>query len=472
MKISFIILISLLICLYCIEIDFNIVYNSNSEGNQFINLINNAFLEVNISFGSHEDTFKAELDLDSYCITIPGIELQDENVKKFNKSLSTTFKEIEKLGLIFFEKFYSGVIGEDTIKLGKCESINNIKFVVASEYSYNRENSLSYIGLGLSTNQVNLANINILEQLKNKSIIDSQLWFLEFDDYNKGKFVLGKFPHEINTKYKEKDIYSTYLKKSISDTYRMEFDEIYYGNLNKYENRKSIQDHKETVISLSTRLIYSTYEYGEIIDNNFFRKKIEEKKCFRGKISENSEYIYYYCQKNINIDEMENLNFYIRNTNMTFTLTPKDLFYEHNDYIYYLVVYKPFNIDDTDKDTEWRLGLQFLQKYTLTFDRNDRIAYYYSKIDNNDENDKENNNNKDDDKKNDGKQKDKDSSNSTKYIIIIVILIVIFICCIAFLVYYIMKIKPRKVKANELDEGYDYEAKKDNENGKDNYLIN
>ena len=35
-----------------------------------------------------------------------------------------------------------------------------------------------------------------------------------------------------------------------------------------------------------------------------------------------------------------------------------------------------------------------------------------------------------------------------------------------------MKIKPRKVKVNELNEGYNFEAKKDNENGKDNYLIN
>ena len=92
-----------------------------------------------------------------------------------------------------------------------------------------------------------MANINILEQLRNKSIIDRQLWYLEFDDYNKGKFVLGKFLHEIKTKYKEKDIYSTNLKKSVLDTYRMEFDEIYYGDLNKYENRKSMKDHKEAV---------------------------------------------------------------------------------------------------------------------------------------------------------------------------------------------------------------------------------
>ena len=473
MKISFIIFLFLFILLFCLETDFNIVYNSNYEGSQFINLINNVFLEVNISFGSHEDTFKAELDLESYCITIPGIELENENIKKFNKSLSTTFKEKEKLNFIFLEKFFSGLIGEDTIKLGNSRSIKNIRFVIAYEYSYSFQNSFSYIGLGLSTNQINLAGINILEQLKNNSIIDKQLWYLEFEDYNKGKFVLGKYPHEINTNYKEKDKYQTYLQKTNLDSYRIKFDEIYYGYLNNYENRIVMQEHKETVILLSTRLIYSTYEYGESIYNKFFRKKIEEKKCFIGKISEDSEYSCFYCQKNININEMENLNFYIRDTNMTFTFTPKDLFYEHNDYFYYLVVYKQFNIDDSDKDTEWKLGLQFLQKYVLTFDRNDRIVYYYSKNDfdddgGNNNKDDDGNNNKDDDKKDGEKSKD----NNSTYIIIIVLLIVIFICSIAFLVLYIKKIKPRKVKANELDEGYDYETKKESENGKDNFLIN
>lgn len=41
--------------------------------------------------------------------------------------------------------------------------------------------------------------------------------------------------------------------------------------------------------------------------------------------------------------------------------------------------------------------------------------------------------------------------------------------CLIF-VFYILKIKPRKVKVNELDEAYDYETK-DKDKGKD-YLIN
>ena len=65
-----------------------------------------------------------------------------------------------------------------------------------------------------------------------------------------------------------------------------------------------------------------------------------------------------------------------------------------------------------------------------------------------------------------------DNSNSTKYIIIIVCLCVVFIFCIGLLVFYILKIKPRKKKANELDEGYDYETQKDNEQGNSPLMVN
>ena len=76
---------------------------------------------------------------------------------------------------------------------------------------------------------------------------------------------------------------------------------------------------------------------------------------------------------------MENLNFVLKEKNITFTLEPKDLFYEENDYLYYLIVYKNFEIDDANKDTEWIFGLQFLQKYNIVFNRDDKIAYFYNK---------------------------------------------------------------------------------------------
>ena len=281
----------------------------------------------------------------------------------------------------------------------------------------------------------NFKNLNLLGQLKNNSIIEKQLWYLDFTDYNKGKFVIGKFPHEVkNETYKEKDRYTSNFVRTNYYPYRIEFSEIYYGNLNKYNEREVMKDHNEAIITINTRLIYSTNEYAELIHNKFFGKKLDDKICFREKLNQNSQYYFHYCYKDkVDINEMDNINFYIRDTNMTFVLTPKDLFYEHDEYLYFLVVNKELRDYNTDKDTEWRLGLQFLQKYTLTFDRNDKLFHYYKVSSEN----KEDNNDNDSQEKNEGEKKRKNgkNDNNNKYIIIIILLVVVFVVCVSFLFF-------------------------------------
>ena len=446
MKIKYLILFSLFINLLCIDADFNVIYKSSSTGNQFMNLIKNLYIEVELSIGSNEQKFKSELDITNYLITVPDIQFNRTDIERFNKSTSTSFTFIQDLGNYFIERIYGGFIGQDTIKIGKSESINNFKFVVGSNYLFT-SGSYSYIGLKMVTNQGGLFNVNLLEQLKNNSIIDKELWYLDFTDYNSGKFVVGKFPHELDdTIYKEKDLYQTNFDAESYSAYPIKFDEIYYGNLKNYNERKLIEDHNNAHISINTRLIYCTSQYADIIHKNFFNKKLDDKVCFREKLDEHDSYYYLYCYKNkININEMDNLNFYIRDTNTTFTLTPKDLFYEHDECLYFLVVYKETNhILDDDEEVDWTLGLQFLQKFTMAFDPGDRIFYYYNIV-------KDNNNNKENENETNHK--------NLKYIIIIILLVILFVGCTTFLIFYIIKIKPRKVKVNELDENYDYETK-------------
>ena len=57
-----------------------------------------------------------------------------------------------------------------------------------------------------------------------------------------------------------------------------------------------------------------------------------------------------------------------------------------------------------------------------------------------------------------------------KYIITISVLSVVFLASIGTLIFYIIKIKPRKRKANELDDTFDYQEKKTEEG--DSKLIN
>ena len=155
---------------------------------------------------------------------------------------------------------------------------------------------------------------------------------------------------------------------------------------------------------------------------------------------------------------MENVNFEIphQNGNMTFVLEPKDLFYEYKDVLYFLIIYKP-DYYIGDKDIYWIIGSVFLQKYLLTFNRKEKLIYFYKKkIDqiNNDGNNNPKNPN------------EKEGEQDTKYIIIIAVISVLLIACIAILIIYITKKIPRKKKANELDDDFEYQTTPNKEGGK------
>ena len=173
MKAYLLIFLSSITLLNCIDSDFNVVYISNSE-NEFIKYVSDIYIEIDISFGSNEDKFKSELDISSFLTVVSGVEVENANIKKFDQSLSTTFTKKRNKVTYFFEKFYEGIIGEDTIKLGESESIKDISFAVASSWNYNI-NSGCYIGLSFKTQQIDLSGLNLLEILM-IIIKESLLW--------------------------------------------------------------------------------------------------------------------------------------------------------------------------------------------------------------------------------------------------------------------------------------------------------
>jgi hypothetical protein len=244
-----------------------------------------------------------------------------------------------------------------------------------------------------------------------------------------------------------------YIAKTHSSyIYALKLQEIYYGKTEKYDNRISGDSLHTTIrFDLNTRLIQCTYDFGIILHNKFFEQKIKNKVCKDGMID--TLYKYYYCEKGkININEMENINFVtdIQSDNMTFVLEPKDLFFEHNDLLYFLVIYKVEDYE-TSPEIDWIVGTPFLKKNLITFNRNDKLIYFYKKTNN----------------ENNGNEK---KSLQLKYIITISVLSVVFLVSIVVLILYIIKIKPRKKKANELDDDFDYQEKKTKEG--DSPLIN
>ena len=450
MKINFYLFSSFFILLFCYESDFELQYSNYNENN-IISSFRNIFLEIDVSFGpgSNSNKYKLTLDPDSHGTIIPGINSNAKgNVQKYK--ITNDFKMNKNITVIYSEKFYSGLKGEDTIQIGNSEPIKDkVSFVVANEFTSVGTNLNKYAFFGLK-NSINddIYQLNIISQMKENNLINYPSWFLSFNSDSKGKFVIGTLPHL----YDNNTYYETDMAKenciAPCNIISIQFQDIYYGNKNDYDNRESVSPQHTTVyFSLYSRLIRCTPDFGDIIHKKFFEKHIKNLNCNQGTFPD--KYIYYYCnKKSINISEMENLNFVtsVMSDNMTFVFEPKDLFYEKDNIYYFLIIYKPID-HITSPESEWLVGTLFLQKYLLSFNRNDRMIYFYKTTHTNDTSGNDNN----------GK------GLSTKYIVIIVVLCVVLLGIIGSLIFYIIKIKPRKKRANELADDFDYQEKQNEE---------
>ena len=449
MKINLYLFSSLFILILSYETNFEIIYSNYNE-NDIISTFRRSYLEIEASFGSgsNSNKYKLLLDPQSHATVIPGTDSNAKgDVQKYK--VTDDFKLNMNIPTAYSEKFYSGLKGEDTIQIGNSISIKSgVSFVVAKEYSSSGDFMNKYAFLGIkNSNNDDPFSLNLVGQMKEKKLIEYPTWFLNFNSDSKGKFVLGTLPHLYdNITYNEADM-STEKYRAPCNILSVQFQEIYYGNKDDYENKKAIvTSHGIVYFTLYSRLIICTPDYGEIIHSQFFEKQIKNGNCHQSTLPD--KYIYYYCEKknSFNMSEMQNLNFVTSylSDNMTFVFEPKDLFYEHNGNYYFLIIYKP---DDhiTPPDSEWNIGTIFFQKYLLAINRDENLIYFYRATHNG--------------------TNPTTGGNGTnkKYIIIIVVLSVVLLGSIGFLVFYILKIKPRKKKANELDDDFDYQSKQNEE---------
>ena len=172
----------------------------------------------------------------------------------------------------------------------------------------------------------------------------------------------------------------------------------------------------------------------ELINNNL---------CYEIK---SDNYISYYCKQEANISKLKNIYFFNKELNFTFELTYNDLFY-HNEYDgnnYFLVV---FPIDDEEygySSYYWTLGEPLFKKYQFVFNKNSKIIGLYV-----------NTTITLDDNKDETKPETWWSRN--KWYIILIIILVIVLSVLGLMIYLYIKNKPkRKIKANELDDNYEY----------------
>ena len=394
--------------------------NKLTEENLILTLYNNIIL-INITLGTPKINLEINIKMRKFPLHITG-PISNLNLPYFEYQKSSSYfyyePEYEKFngedflyGMLSFENF---IIGNEKIKIDKLD------FFLASSLKYN---SSGVLGLGISPNDKNCYYSGFIKNIKYRKLINQNDFFFDFINENEGNLIIGNLPHIYNnTKYDSKNF--QYMKVQISKLngqyFDIEFENLTYGN-NIISNEQFIGQ-----LSIENGLIRSSKKFGIEITNIFFKKYLDNHLCKYNNFTIDSiKMTSFICDDNINIKEFEDINFSIINKKNVFSLNYKDIFLKFNRKIYFLIYFSESYGDF------WELGEIFLKKYSMSFDQDNKKIGFYS-------NEKIN----------------KEFLSIPWILVFFFFFIILFMGYIIF--YLLRKMKIRRKRANELDDGFDY----------------
>ena len=299
--------------------------------------------------------------------------------------------------------------------------------------------------------------------LKNDlNLINNYNWFIYYSQDNKENYlVIGASPDEFKNPKTGNLIYPNFDKEKNYSSVQDELEIRRPGKKFKLDDIYLLENDKTTKIEFENNVnnifcklmpnigfIVGTPNYFDYVTKNIFEKYIDNKKCIKDKFSQRpelvgEEYDFYYCEESL-YDTMKSLYkpVLFKQTSLSeiFELNFNDVFIKHNGYLIFKII---FSIHE---HKDWDLGTPFMKKYQFDFDfPNKKIGYY--KISNG--------------------QLSNDNSAIKKFIYVGIAMGALILGTVLIVVgIYIGKYycKLRKKRANELDDEFDYNQKKDDAN--------
>ena len=348
---------------------YNNYYREENLGDESINhlLYNNIFTELKIDQFPEKIFIFLSFNNSDISIVSPTYL----NSVSYNKDMEQNNTYILKKDKLNFPK--SDIFLDINFNL-------NIKEKDINKFQKNPQNS--YLGLAIQSN--NNKN-SFITQLKDNKIIADRRFSLLFKEYSitadtkyDGQVLFGLLPHEVSTRYDEKDLYWSSIineknKNNNELKWKIKFDSIYYN-----EEKESL-DIKEVEFDIGLNMIIGPEEYRQKIVNNYFNKFITQKLCqeeiFYNK-NDKDFYLSYSCINNLDIEYFPSLSFYSKDLNETFIMGYEQLLSIFRNKIYLKVVFKK-----SGDNKKWKLGRAFMEVFPLIFDvDNKKIGYYKIKL--------------------------------------------------------------------------------------------
>ena len=362
---------------------------------------------------------------------------------KYMPNESVTFVNISnQLNLEEFYFFGYSLINE-TIQLFQNENYKNeIEIKNIQLYSEIKKSSLnnnylySFAELGISFSKETNSQTNLLIELKNLGIINSNIITFKYKDNNEGDLIIGEYPHIYDNKnYDKNSLMTAYIipNYGINNEIKIKMDKIYIRN--EHINSDIYFENNILLLNYGLGIILSSEEYFNKILEIFFNKYIYLNICKINieKRGLNNNYHIILCEKNkeFKINEFPSLYLFKEELDNIFELNYHDLFEEIDNIYYFLIIYFPFS------NNNFELGKPFLKKYQMSYNIDMSTIHFYK------------NNNI---IKNNNKEFLKAEKKNIIYLFNLIILFVI----LAFIYYKKINHKKRKLRKNELNETFKY----------------
>ncbi len=426
MKIQKIFLILIFINKYIysiIIIPFKRIYKEKITEKNIMKVLLYNDLQITIEIGNPSQSFPVLIKLQESPTFIMSSNYRG-NVKKFNPNSSSTFIPTQK----YIEKYQhlhcvDGYYVKDSIIIGNEKiKIDNFEFILANEISTGSSIISGEIGLILYAQGI-IQNTKFLYQLKFKKIIEKEVFSLEYTKENEGNLIIGDYLHYINNKqFKEDDLLyaNVGLPKEITQ-WSFVIDKV-------YSNGFLIENNTKVQLNYEFGFIDGSKDYYEKVYKKFFGDYIKKNICREVQLNDSLSRYYIECDEMIEYKNFPELIFRNDFLKYNFTFTYEDLFMKYKNKYYFLILFKWY-ID------KWNFGYPFFKKYQIFFDADRKIfGLYPNKT-------ITNNNNK---------------FNFSPWILVFIFALLFIITFIILLIFIKYFKKTRKIRANELEDNFEY----------------
>ena len=336
----------------------------------------------------------------------------------YDKDKSSSFSTNNEEPLGDQNYYRKGLYCNETFIFDSDKNIKNenTSFILTTAMEYSTEYRKGLIGLQITSYRPEETLIN---QLKNKDIINNYYHFIYFEKEDEGIFVVGAAPHEYNSKKYSYNDFRQVNAREISQSWELSMTNIRYGEA-KFEDKIFSLDYRFGMISVGINMKQQYY-------NDFFEKRIKSGLCQETIFNDYYIYSYINNDKKVKFQELKDCHFYNYALEYDFIFTYKDLFIIFNDKKYFLITYKINSLATI-------FGIPFFRKYTIVFNPDNKQIGHYINI----------------------KEEKDDNIKNNKTIIILISIIIILIIILISLGFVLFKFLGRKKRKNEIDDNYDY----------------